>query len=541
MGCHTDDSSTGSAGARTAGAVMEPVAGGADIEAGGIKNTGGKASSPVGAGGVTRASAGRTAGGATAAGEPSAHAAGSRSAGTSGVPATGATVSMGGEAATGSTAPSAGIAGADGTAPSTGIAGADGTAPSSGIAGADGTAPSAGIAGADGTAPLAGIAGADGTAPSAGTAGLAGMASFGGTEDASGGAAALGGIAGSGGEAMGDEVAPGGGTSGGEAASAGMTGGGEVADAPGMGGGAGHDDVQPMGPMSTDGVLCDLEGNGMQRLVYDQNRRRGEPIPIDVMLPYRFAWNCADTVRTLSANGVPNHGVVGGRFATLISEQNIQISVSLSPVVTDAITQLREPGFALNGVKFEPGTAGTCPNDAGSDQDCSYAMGRDAWQMVATPGETSQWRFGFGVDENDAHVQPNGQYHYHGNPLNLVAQLNPDFETSMTLVGWAQDGFPIYALYGYIDAADANSGLVKMRSSYVLVDTPGAGRPAVDDFALGHFEQDWVYEAGRGTLDECNGRFGVTPEFPRGTYHYYTTETYPFVQRCVRGTARVNR
>ena len=28
-----------------------------------------------------------------------------------------------------------------------------------------------------------------------------------------------------------------------------------------------------------------------------------------------------------------------------------------------------------------------------------------------------------------------------GNPVNLVAQLNPDFETNMTLVGWASDGF----------------------------------------------------------------------------------------------------
>ena len=115
-----------------------------------------------------------------------------------------------------------------------------------------------------------------------------------------------------------------------------------------------------------------------------------------------------------------NHDVTNGRFATQISEQNIQISVSLNPEVTDAITQLREPGFALNGVKFEPGTAGTCPDNATTEGNCNYAMGRDTWQMVATPGETSPWRFEFGVDENDAHVQPNGQYHYHGNPLNLV-------------------------------------------------------------------------------------------------------------------------
>jgi hypothetical protein len=57
---------------------------------------------------------------------------------------------------------------------------------------------------------------------------------------------------------------------------------------------------------------------------------------------------------------------------------------------------------------------------------------------------------------------------------------------------------------------------------------------------MGTFLQDFEYVAGLaglGDLDECNGRVGVTPEFPNGTYHYYTTDTYPYVQRCVKGTA----
>jgi hypothetical protein len=40
---------------------------------------------------------------------------------------------------------------------------------------------------------------------------------------------------------------------------------------------------------------------------------------------------------------------------------------------------------------------------------------------------------------------------------------------------------------------------------------------------------------GSGDLDECNGRMGVTPEFPDGIYHYYATDSYPFFQRCVKG------
>ena len=53
---------------------------------------------------------------------------------------------------------------------------------------------------------------------------------------------------------------------------------------------------------------------------------------------------------------------------------------------------------------------------------------------------------------------------------------------------------------------------------------------------MGTFTQDYEYVAGSGSdLDECNGRNGVTPEFPEGIYHYYATNSFPFLQRCVKG------
>ena len=48
--------------------------------------------------------------------------------------------------------------------------------------------------------------------------------------------------------------------------------------------------------------------------------------------------------------------------------------------------------------------------------------------------------------------------------------------------------------------------------------------------------QDYEYSAGLGQLDECNGRRGVTPEFPNGSYHYVLTDSFPFIPRCFRGT-----
>jgi YHYH protein len=107
--------------------------------------------------------------------------------------------------------------------------------------------------------------------------------------------------------------------------------------------------------------------------------------------------------------------------------------------------------------------------------------------------------------------------------------------TKMTLVGWVADGFPIYARYGYSTASDASSALKVVKGSYQLTTTVSATRPSTTLIPLGSFAQDWVYGAGAGDLDECNGRTGVTPEFPNGIYHYYATDSYPYLQRCIKG------
>jgi hypothetical protein len=84
-------------------------------------------------------------------------------------------------------------------------------------------------------------------------------------------------------------------------------------------------------------------------------------------------------------------------------------------------------------------------------------------------------------------------------------------------------------------ASDASSPLKAMTGSFKTVAAAAANRPPSTTYPLGTFKQDWEYVAGSGDLDECNGRVGVTPEFPNGIYHYYATDTYPFLQRCVKG------
>ena len=40
---------------------------------------------------------------------------------------------------------------------------------------------------------------------------------------------------------------------------------------------------------------------------------------------------------------------------------------------------------------------------------------------------------------------------------------------------------------------------------------------ATSTFPMGTFTSDYQYVANSGDLDECNGRTGVTPEYPAGT------------------------
>lgn len=245
-----------------------------------------------------------------------------------------------------------------------------------------------------------------------------------------------------------------------------------------------------------------------------------------------YSWTCSSTSRALVSNGLPNHTV--GTFPRPGNPNTIAAVVTsatytLTPTAAAANTTVVTSGYGLNGVKMEPGTAGTCGNAGGTT--CDLAAGTGSWNMEAL-GQTA---FNFGTDENNAHVQPNGAYHYHGMPEQYIIKLGKGAGT-MTLVGWAPDGFPIYARYGYNTATNAASGVKVLRGSYRLKTTPDANRPSTTAYAMGTFTQDYEYAAGSGDLDECNGRTGVTPEFPSGIYHYMVTDTYPFIGRCVKGT-----
>ena len=239
--------------------------------------------------------------------------------------------------------------------------------------------------------------------------------------------------------------------------------------------------------------------------------------------------------RYITANGLPDHTT--GRFPNRgnpnrISEQDYTFRVPLRPEANDRPTRQRGPfGVALNGVPFDPGTA-----EYWSPNGRRFGPPRDGgphWNYDALSGKIN-----LGLDKNNAHVQPTGAYHYHGLPTGLLAkQLGGEKQTAMVLLGYAADGFPVYSTLAHEDPNDPDSPLKKMTASYRLKDgqRPG-GDDGPGDRYDGTFVQDWEYVEDTGDLDECNGRTGVTPEHPDGTYYYVITDAFPFIPRMHRGT-----
>ena len=86
------------------------------------------------------------------------------------------------------------------------------------------------------------------------------------------------------------------------------------------------------------------------------------------------------------------------------------------------------------------------------------------------------------------------------------------------IIGWAYDGNPIYGPYGY--ASKTGGAIKSLVSGYREKANINSDRP--NGYPNRFFVEDYEY-VGDGDLDEHNGRFGITPEFPNGVYAYFTT------------------
>lgn len=158
-----------------------------------------------------------------------------------------------------------------------------------------------------------------------------------------------------------------------------------------------------------------------------------------------------------------------------------------------------------------------------------------AWNRDAIVAEKS------GFDCSKGHPAM-GNYHHHQNPsafkldLNVISTICNLYDADglytinssqhSPLIGFAYDGFPIYGAYAYKNT-DGTGGITRMKSSYQLRNiTTRTNGPAVNTtYPLGYFREDYEFisHTDPDYLDEHNGRFCITPEYPNGTYAYFAT------------------
>jgi hypothetical protein len=241
-----------------------------------------------------------------------------------------------------------------------------------------------------------------------------------------------------------------------------------------------------------------------------------------------------------TVNEIPNHDFndISAAFATNTSTQQGSYRISSNPTFASnsSILSLHTTNAVmLNGVLLDILPA------------ACYGVGNEPLGQEKIGCGTEQidnpWRYDpmspyndFGTDTHNAHTQPDGTYHYHGNPMALFEQDCDILAQTSPVIGFAADGFPIYG-----SCFSDNGDTQKAQSSYRLkqggrvtvegYQTPQAGIGLINsDNYDGQFRGDYEYVEGLGDLDKCNGKS------INGQYGYYVTNTYPWVMACFMGT-----
>lgn len=217
--------------------------------------------------------------------------------------------------------------------------------------------------------------------------------------------------------------------------------------------------------------------------------------------------------RYITSNGIPDHET--GEFPNAgnpnsISEQELAYRVALNPVYIGHQVRAQLPGVALNGIPMEPGTA---------EREGNYNI------------EALQETYNLGLDSNNAHVQPNGLYHYHGVPELFLDSLKED-SNGLLHVGYAADGFFMYHdhsgsyVSGYELKSERDDG--GMPDGTYTQDFEYVGQ-TIANKVLEQCGPDEFCIAPT-VLDECNGAW-MGPE----TYAYFLTDEFPYIPRCLNG------
>jgi hypothetical protein len=265
---------------------------------------------------------------------------------------------------------------------------------------------------------------------------------------------------------------------------------------------------------------CADYANSYKAEVLDQQRSRTFTESVVI--------TATDDSCSLASNGIPNHDFndSSAHFATPVSEIDSVFEISRNPLLAAKATLLSQRTYdavMLNGVVLDLLSAGCYrPGSNMADANGNVAIGcsvNDNW-LLDPLGYTDR----FGADLHSAHTQPDGRYHYHGNPNAMFSDsASPGVSP---VIGFTADGFPIYGSY-FFDAASKT--IRKAVSGYTLRKGTRDSSTGPGGTYNGWYIDDYEF-TNAGDLDVCNG---MTVD---GQYGYYVTDSYPWVLGCISGT-----
>ncbi len=265
-----------------------------------------------------------------------------------------------------------------------------------------------------------------------------------------------------------------------------------------------------------------------------------------------------------------------GRFPNLPVDRHFIFAFPRHPTMqtSQAYNRLFEIGLFVDGVRmFDACDAFSYSHENGEDASprAGIGQGDGIWNREALMNE------GRTFDAAYAHQENRGTYHYHAEPIALRYELGDhvDFDSvtktyresggapvkHSPILGWMHDGYPIYGPYGFSNPTNPAGGVRRMVSGFVprngqngadnlaqtgrrtlpvwearenhraaVLENLESGPDVSAQYPIGHYIEDYAYLGDLGKavgkdfdLDELNGRWCVTPEFPNGTYAYFTT------------------
>jgi hypothetical protein len=171
--------------------------------------------------------------------------------------------------------------------------------------------------------------------------------------------------------------------------------------------------------------------------------------------------------------------------ADYLTDSPIDVAIPLNPSYANEVqeTRLGQIGYIISGARLFNDYENMERSVVALDDNISFDF-----------DDTGHDHAAFVDDCNGHPLQDGSNYHYHGVPTCVTETVDVAGEHSH-IIGFLQDGFPVYGNKGE------------------------GGVPVTN-----------------ADLDECSGHEGATPEFPDGIYHYHLTEDEaPYSIDCYKG------